>query len=105
MKYSELKELFSKHESTLPDSHLLAHIVFTKDSFTEDYPLESRTYVVCSYNKAFRPNMGGYSIYGSSLDGTDLYVRLEAYMRAERGGENGWVVEDCYLVEPSSEAQ
>lgn len=41
--------------------------------------------------------MGGYSIYGSAIDGSDPCVRLEAYMKAERGGENGWEVDYCYL--------
>ena len=101
MKYSELKNLFREHESTEPKTHLTAHIVFTTGSFTKEYPVEARTYVVSSYNKAFRPNMGGYSIFGNSLDGQDMYVRLEGHMRAERGGEDGWVVEDCYLVDES----
>ena len=41
--------------------------------------------------------MGGYSIYGSSLDGTDPCVRLEQYMSVERGGKNGWKIERCYV--------
>ena len=99
MTYSELKKLFIEHEASYPDKHLTAHIIITEDSFTKTYSKESRTYVVDSYNKAFRPNVGGYSIFGSSLDGTDMYVRLEQYMRAERGDDEGWVVEDCYLAE------
>ena len=43
--------------------------------------------------------MGGYSIYGSALDGTDNGVRLEQYMWAEKGGENGWKVDYCYMLE------
>lgn len=99
MKYAELKAIFKAHEANHPGEHLTAHIVFTQDSFTKPYARESRTYVVSSYNKAFRPNMGGYSIYGNCLDGTDPMVRLEGYMAAERGGKDGWIVEDCYLVE------
>ena len=41
--------------------------------------------------------MGGYSIYGSALDGTDPCVRLEQYMAVERGGKNGWKIERCYV--------
>ena len=48
-------------------------------------------------NKAYMPNMGGYSIYGGSLDGTDPCVRLESYMRDEHGPDDGWKVEDCYF--------
>ena len=42
--------------------------------------------------------MGGYSVYGSCLDGTDPCVRLEQYMAVERGGEKGWSVERCYML-------
>lgn len=98
MTYSELKKLFQEHEADYPQEHLTAHIVFTEGSFKESFSEESRTYAISSYNKAFRPNMGGYSIFGSSIDGADSHVRLEAYMAAERGGADGWIVEDCYLV-------
>lgn len=43
--------------------------------------------------------MGGYSIYGSAIDGSDDNVRLEQYMKEERGGADGWIVERCYLPE------
>lgn len=60
-------------------------IVFTEDSFDKKYSLESRSYEVSSDNKAWIDGMGGYSIYGSSLDGTDKNIRLEAYIDCERG--------------------
>lgn len=96
--YAELAQKFRAHESTRPTEHLTAHIVFTEDSFTKHYSEESRTYEVSSNNKAFQPGMGGYSIFGSCLDGTDIGVRLEAYMAAEKGGKDGWKVDYCYLV-------
>ena len=77
MKYAELKKIFRKHELDRPASHLTAHIVFTADSFEEDCSLLSRVYAVSSDNKAFQPNMGGYSIYAACLDGRDNGVRLE----------------------------
>ena len=78
---------------------LKAVIVFTEDSFAiRDLPLDARSYVISSDNKAFIDGMGGYSIYGSSLDGEDRGVRLEGYMKDERGGDKGWVVEYCYFV-------
>ena len=46
--------------------HLVGHVVFTKDSFEKEYTEEERTYVFSSANKAFMPNMGGYSIVRSS---------------------------------------
>ena len=103
MEYSELRNIFYEHERTCPAEHLTVHIVFTEDSFPQRYPLESRTYVVSSDNKAFQADMGGYSIFGSSLDGKDMYVRLEAYMRAEHGGKHGWVVENCHLLKMASD--
>ena len=73
--------------------------MFTEDSWETKYSLESRSYEIGSDNKAFMPNMSGYSIYGSSLDRTDIGVRLEAYMAEERGGTDGWKVDYCYMVE------
>ena len=49
--------------------------------------------MVSSNNKAFISGAGGYSIYGSCLDGTDQCVRLEEYMR----GENAWKIDRCYM--------
>lgn len=97
MGYSEMAQKFREAEKN--GEHLNGYIVFTEDSFTEKYPLESRIYVVSSDNKAYRPNMGGYSIYATSLDGTDKNVRLEAYMAAEKGGKDGWKIERCYMKE------
>ena len=96
MTYGELAAQFRAQERSGTGRHMLGYIVFTEDSFTEPYTEDQRTYVVSSDNKAFKPNMGGYSIYASSLDGVDKMVRLEAYMAAEHGGKNGWKVERCY---------
>ena len=41
--------------------------------------------------------MGGYSIYGYCLDGTDPCVRLDRYMAVEHGGVDGWKIERCYM--------
>ena len=43
-------------------------------------------------------NIGGYSIYASSLDGSDPCVRLEQYMASEYGGKNGWQIERYYMM-------
>lgn len=97
--YAELKEIFRNHESCRSQTHLHGYIVFTEDSFNKIYPLDSRTYGVSSNNKAFQPNMGGYSIYGGCKDGSDPCVRLECYMAAEHGGKSGWKVDYCYMEE------
>ena len=102
MSYYELKSYFREAEEKGKE-HLKGYITFTSDSFTEPYSEESRTYVVSSNNKAFIPNMGGFSIYGSSIDGKDSMVRLEQYMADEYGGKNGWKIEKCFLEKNSRE--
>lgn len=103
MTYSEMTAKFYEMERSGSGQHLTGYIVFSQDSFKDSYPEEARTYVVSSNNKAFIPGMGGYSIYGSSLDGSDPCVRLERYMQAEKGGENGWKIERCYMKESERE--
>ena len=96
MTYAELVAKFRSAERN--GIHMTGYIQFTRDSFTEEYSEQARTYGVSSNNKAYRPNMGGYSIYGGSLDGSDPCVRLEQYMADECGGKNGWKVERCYCM-------
>lgn len=103
MSYGQLKQAFGDAERNGSGKHISGYIVFTADSFDKPYSEEARTYVVSSNNKAFQPNMGGYSIYASSLDGSDPMVRLEGYMAAEHGGADGWKVERCYTKEPDKE--
>lgn len=100
MDYKELKRLFCEHESGHPGFHLTAYITFSSfgPAGTREFSWEGRTYSVSSNNKAFQPNMGGCSIFGSSLDGANCCIRLERYMAEEHGGKNGWVVEDCCVV-------
>lgn len=98
--YSDLKMLFRERERTRKQDEppMVGYVVFTQDSFTEPYSTRSRTYTIYSNCKAFMPNMGGYSIFGSSLDGTDIDVRLDQYMADERGGKDGWKIEKCYII-------
>ena len=96
MSYSEMTSKFRAVERM--GEHLPGYIVFTADSFGLPYDERSRTYGLSSNSKAFQPNMGGYSIYGYCLDGTDPCVRLERYMAAEDGGKNGWKIERCYVM-------
>ena len=96
MSYQEMVSRFMENESkNLPP--ITGYIVFTEDSFSKYYTEESRTYVVSSRNKAYMPRMGGYSIFASCLDGTDQGLRLEGYMAVERGGNDGWKVDHCYM--------
>lgn len=96
--YNQLCKIFRAHEENRPTEHLTGYIVFTEDSWDKKYPLESRTYEVSSDNKAFIPGMGGYSIFGGSIDGSDPCVRLDRYMAAEHGGKDGWKVDYCYIA-------
>ena len=96
--YSELADRFRNAESE-GKKHLTGYIVFSQESFNKPYDEKSRTYAVSSDNKAFKAGLGGYSIYGSCLDGSDPCVRLDGYMR----GENAWKIEKCYMMEPSRE--
>lgn len=96
--YSELADRFRNAESE-GKKHLTGYIVFSQESFNKPYDEKSRTYAVSSDNKAFKAGLGGYSIYGSCLDGSDPCVRLDGYMR----GENAWKIEKCYLKEDSRE--
>ena len=100
MEYKQLKELLFQHECKYPDTHLTAYITFASFGLNnkKEYPWNSRTYLVSSDNKAFQPNKGGYSIFGSCLDGTDPCLRLEGLMAEECGGKDGWVVEDCGIA-------
>lgn len=96
--YSELADRFRNAESE-GKKHLTGYIVFSQESFNKPYDEKSRTYAVSSDNKAFKAGLGGYSIYGSCLDGSDPCVRLDGYIR----GENAWKIEKCYLKEASRE--
>ena len=96
--YSELADRFRNAESE-GKKHLTGYIVFSQESFNKPYDEKSRTYAVSSDNKAFKAGLGGYSIYGSCLDGSDPCVRLDGYMF----GENAWKIEKCYMMEPSRE--
>ena len=96
--YSELADRFRIAESE-GKKHLTGYIIFSQESFNKPYDEKSRTYAVSSDNKAFKAGLGGYSIYGSCLDGSDPCVRLDGYMR----GENAWKIEKCYLKEASRE--
>ena len=102
MSYGELTSRFREAERN-GGEHLTGYIVFTEDSFTKPYPEAARTYAVSSNNKAFQPNMGGYSIYASALDGSDPMIRLEGYMQSEKGGKDGWKIERCYMKNDEKE--
>lgn len=65
-------------------------IVFTEDTFSKPYSLEERSYKVTNQNKAFLPNCFSNSIFGNSLDGSDMNVRLHDYI-------GDWKIDYCYF--------
>ena len=95
MKYNKLVAEFCRANEERKT--IEGYIVFSPDSFEKPYPLQARTYLVSSDNKAFKSGMSGNSIFGSALDGSDNGVRLDLYMK-DAGNPDGWVVEDCGLV-------
>lgn len=105
----KIKELRQKYGLYPPEGvvkwpkYMTAYITFSEDSFDKPFSEEARTYEISSDNKAFNCNTGGYSIFGSSLDGSDTNVRLDLYMADERGGADGWKIERCYIKKDEKE--
>lgn len=95
MKYNELVAEFCRANED--GKTIEGYIVFSSANFDKSYPLQSRTYLLFSDNKAFKKGMSSNSIFGSALDGSDNGVRLDLYMK-DTGNPNGWVIEDCGLV-------
>lgn len=96
MTYQQMRGYFRAAERQ--NQHLTGYIVISQASFEKEYPLESRTYVVSSDNKAYQPKMSGFSIFAVALDGSDAGIRLERYMAVEHGGKDGWQIERCYMA-------
>jgi hypothetical protein len=80
--------------SQYSDEHPLnCVIVFKNESWPdrkEDYSLESRSYEFRSDEKYFLPEMGGNSIFATSLDNSDRNVRLDHYIHQ-------WKIDYCYV--------
>ena len=111
--YEELKEAFIKHNrengitAKSDNNPLIGVIVFKpKEShWKKDYwncSLKCRSYKTSSCNKAYIDGQLGYSIFAENLEDGDL-PRLEGLMKDEKGGEDGWVVDYCYLMETKNE--
>ena len=92
--FSELCDMMFAHNNEKQQEPLMAVVVFKQESFNTPYSEKSRSYSVTSECKYFKPNMGGNSLFGNCLDGSDNGVRLDWYMY----GDNPWQVEYCYLL-------
>jgi hypothetical protein len=91
MTKTELYGVFREHNRVEGiNNPIYGVVVFKESNFDKEYPIESRSYIVSSENNAFIDGRISNSIYGSSLDGSDPFVRLDRY---------DWEAEYCYLVE------
>lgn len=54
------------YEANDSGNHISGVIVFSQDSFTQEYNLESRSYRVSSQSKYFSSGMCGNSLFGST---------------------------------------
>lgn len=97
MEYKELRNILCA--AAAEGKTVEAFVTFSPDSFLgANYTRTERTYLFTSNNKAFFPAAGGYSIFGDCMDGKDSNIRLERYMRDEKGGADGWKTENCGIV-------
>lgn len=88
LKFNEENNIeYGRHKDTDPE--ISAVIVYAQSNFTNPYSEASRSYRVTNQSgERFFYGMLGSSIYGDSLDGTDLRARLDAY---------NWTIERCYF--------
>ena len=98
MTYGEFEDvMYNFNKEHLDEkSTLTGVIVFTKDSFSAPYTEAERSYRTNNHQKAFHSGMISNSIFADCLDGMDLGVRLDWYMKDEK---NPWKVEYCYIEE------
>lgn len=91
-KISKHNQQFNITKQFEDDDPLKLVIVFSKENWETNYSLKSRSYLVRSDNKFFLPSMMGNSLFGTSLDGKDVGVRLDWYMF-------DWSVDYCYFID------
>lgn len=75
-----------------------AVIVFKEESFDKSYSELERSYMISRDNKWFKPYALGNSLFGNCLDGKDLGVRLDWYMKDEY---RPWLIDYCYIFNDS----
>lgn len=85
----QMEELFRERNRS-GEPPIEAVIVYSEDNWKEHYSLESRSYAVSSDNRAFQDGKFSNSMFGSSLDGSDIGVRLDLY---------NWEVDYIYIEE------
>lgn len=101
--WEQFKEIMEK--ANKEKNSIKGVIVFKPESFDKEFSEESRSYEVGSDNKYWNPMMGGSSLFGYCLDGTDQGARLDWYMHAVPEDNLGkrWLVDYCYLLDDVKE--
>jgi hypothetical protein len=74
----------------------VAVVVISADSFDFPYSLEARSYEVLKSDNYFQDGKISNSMYGDSLDKSDLGVRLDHYIHNE--SHDKWKVDHCWIV-------
>lgn len=72
-----------------------AVVVFKSESFSNNYSLKERSYLICRDNKLFKSYTIGCSLFGSCLDKKDRGVRLDWYMKDDK---HPWIIDYCYII-------
>lgn len=100
LSYSELVTLFTGYEKIARGDvkywHPVAYIEIDNSSFDKDYSFEARTYEVSANNKAFIPGQISTSMFGTSIDKTDVGVRLDVYVHDKEPSAR-WKISKCYI--------
>lgn len=95
--WEELCDIFYRHNKEKEvrrqfedKKALIGVVVYKQSNFNKEYSELQRSYAFSSDNKHFIPGMGGNSIFGDCLDGSEWGVRLDWY---------NWTVDYCYIKE------
>lgn len=88
-------EKLKLHDLENRDDWEYAVIVFKSESFSKQYSLEERSYLIVRDNKWFKPYALGCSLFGSCLDKKDKSVRLDWYMKDDK---QPWIIDYCYII-------
>ena len=99
MTWEEMTEWFRMYNKTKPPVEPVeGYIVFASASYSQFYPVKSRTYCVNNEANWFHSGRFSTSLRGDCLDGSDRGVRLDACMK-DFENKNGWIVDYCYIPE------
>ena len=85
-----MRDFNKEHPDKENTGALYGVIVFKEENWPDvDYSLASRSYEVSNANRCFQNDKIANSLFGYSLDGSDLGVRLDWYK---------WKVDYCYML-------